>query len=231
MAKRPVYTFIIPDDTLDGAAEGEREGGHEGDDAVMRQTTTMPHVTASPVIPLAAETGLIQVVSVVGEDAESDAAQDSLPFEGDTSAAQKVMQTESMADGDGEKLSGKILIVEDYPEVADVITVILRRMGFTTAHESHGVRAFERFNEIIPDMVLLDLALPDTTGWKVLDAIKDFQRASGKADMPITIVMTAYGDPANRLVGKLQGVHAYLIKPFTADELQRVVREAYKLIR
>lgn len=41
--------------------------------------------------------------------------------------------------------------------------------------------------------------------------------------MPAVIIITAYGDPANRLVGKLQNVRDYLIKPFTADEVEKVV--------
>ena len=42
---------------------------------------------------------------------------------------------------------------------------------------------------------------------------------------PFIVVMTAYGDPANRLMGKLQGVDSYLIKPFTPDEIERTVRQ------
>jgi DNA-binding response OmpR family regulator len=41
--------------------------------------------------------------------------------------------------------------------------------------------------------------------------------------MPKVVIITAYGDPANRLIGKLQNVHDYLIKPFTAEEVERVV--------
>ena len=44
--------------------------------------------------------------------------------------------------------------------------------------------------------------------------------------MPKIIVITAYGDPANRLIGKLQNVHEYLVKPFTSDEVERVVLSA-----
>jgi len=51
-------------------------------------------------------------------------------------------------------------------------------------------------------------------------------RDYGGQPMPAIIVITAYGDPANRLVGKLQGIYDYLIKPFTPDEIEREVRKA-----
>ncbi len=229
MTKRPVNTSIILDDAASSAAEGERDFAQEGSDAAVRQTQVMPAASRIEFMPPRAETGLIHALSLVGEEAENDATQDAPR----STAEVQVVHVSPQPMGTGElseKLDGKVLIIEDYPEVADVINVILRRMGFTTAHESHGARAFERYNEMIPDIVLLDLALPDITGWRVLDAIKERQREA-TTRMPVVIVMTAYGDPANRLVGKLQGVHAYLVKPFTAEELQRVVREAYNQFR
>ncbi|GEM_PF-315757 len=117
------------------------------------------------------------------------------------------------------------LIVEDTPEVSELLGIVLRRMGLNTASESHGAKAFARFTEFQPDLVLLDLALPDIHGWKVLDAIKEQHRVDG-GKMPIVIVLTAYGDAANRLVGKLQGVHSYLIKPFTVEEVERTIWNA-----
>jgi CheY-like chemotaxis protein len=84
-----------------------------------------------------------------------------------------------------------------------------------------------KFIELNPDIVLLDISLPDMMGWKIMDIIKErFEQGADSATMPIVIVITAYDDPANRLVGKLQGIHSYLIKPFTADEIERIVTQA-----
>ncbi|MBN8639299.1 MAG: hypothetical protein J0M07_28530 [Anaerolineae bacterium] len=69
------------------------------------------------------------------------------------------------------------------------------------------------------------MSLPDIPGWKVLESIKERQKETGGA-MPIVIVITAYGDPANRLVGKLHGVYSYLIKPFTPGDVEQIVRKA-----
>jgi DNA-binding response OmpR family regulator len=46
--------------------------------------------------------------------------------------------------------------------------------------------------------------------------------------MPPIIIITAYGDPANRVIGKLQNIHSYLVKPFTPDQVERVVAMALR---
>ena len=116
----------------------------------------------------------------------------------------------------------RVLIVEDMVELGEVSRVTIERMQILVFTETHGLTALERYNEIRPDIVMLDIALPDMTGWKVLDAIKE-SKAIFRS--PKIIVMTAYGDPANRLMGKLQGVDKYLIKPFTPAEVVKLIRE------
>jgi len=203
----------------EGLADGQR-------DNVEREALETGHTNArlESEIALSAETGMIKAVLVTGENDENDDEQDASRRQDETHPARRSPQTATQAEF-ADLQGGIALIIEDSAEVADVMTVILRRMGMTTAHESHGVRAFERFTEMHPHVVLLDLSLPDITGWRVLDAIREQQRET-ENHMPAIIVTTAYGDPANRLVAKLQGVYAYLVKPFTADELTRVVRDA-----
>jgi CheY-like chemotaxis protein len=115
----------------------------------------------------------------------------------------------------------KVLIVEDTTELAEVMEATLQRMGITTKHETHATKALEVFKEYHPDLILLDIGLPDMSGWKLLDTIKEIQ----KENRPHIVVITAYGDPANRLMGKLQDVTSYLIKPFSPDDVERVVRK------
>lgn len=112
-----------------------------------------------------------------------------------------------------------VLILEDTTELAEVIQATLERLNIRVAIETHGGKALSHYESVKPDVVLLDLGLPDMNGWKFLEAIKE----KYKSQLPVIIVITAYGDPANRLVGKLQGVFDYLIKPFTSDEVERVV--------
>lgn len=214
MTGRLAHTAII----IDPKAEGTLESQEASEPFVPRHSQTMMVPSVRPgrlTTPPTAETGLISAVVLSGEGADNHDRQDASRTTAETQASPNL----KVADGD----SPSVLIIEDTFELADIIRVTLERMNLVTAHESHGMRAFARFNEMNPDIVLLDIGLPDITGWKVLDSIKERQRDSG-GKMPVVIVITAYGDPANRLVGKLQGVHSYLIKPFTPDEVERVVR-------
>jgi CheY-like chemotaxis protein len=119
----------------------------------------------------------------------------------------------------------KVLIVEDTTELAEVMEATLQRMGISTKHETHAAKALEVFKEYQPDLILLDIGLPDMSGWKLLDTIKEIN----KENRPKIVVITAYGDPANRLMGKLQDVTSYLIKPFSPDEVERVVGKVLEI--
>lgn len=120
-----------------------------------------------------------------------------------------------------------ILIVEDTVELAEVIQATLEGMGFKSVHETHGKTGLERLKEINPEIVILDIGLPDISGWKMLDSIKEHATTS-KQSMPTIIVVTAFGDPANRLIGKLQNIHSYLLKPFTPDQVEKIVGMAIR---
>ena len=121
-----------------------------------------------------------------------------------------------------------VLILEDTIELAEILQATLERMNLKVYHESYGESAIERYMEVKPDVMLLDLALPDTTGWKVLEAIREQQRGGKGARI---IVITAYGDPANRLMGKLQDIYDYLVKPLKPDDIEAIVRKALNLPR
>lgn len=113
----------------------------------------------------------------------------------------------------------KVLILEDTVELAEVMEAALMKMGLETKHETHAAKALELLKTFKPNVVLLDIGLPDMSGWKFLDAFKE----TYKDERPQFIVITAYGDPANRLMGKLQEVASYLIKPFEPADVERVV--------
>jgi CheY-like chemotaxis protein len=120
-----------------------------------------------------------------------------------------------------------VLIVEDTVELGEVIQATLEGMGLKTVQETHGKTGLDRLKEINPELVIMDIGLPDPTGWKLLDHIKEHYVETGE-EMPTIIVITAYGDPANRLIGKLQNIHSYLIKPFTPDQVEHLVGMAMR---
>lgn len=115
----------------------------------------------------------------------------------------------------------RVLVVEDSEEFIEVLGAVLRRMALEPYLKTNGRDALETYDrEPGIDLVLLDIGLPDMTGWRVLDAIKERR---GDRPRPGVIVMTAYSDPANKVMGKLQGVDAYLVKPFTPTQLQDTI--------
>lgn len=218
MNKRLTSTFPAVRDEI---AEGSPFSGDLKEPANPIHTTSSPVVKTDGGTPPSAETGLIPAVVIARyEGRDNSESQDALRTTEETQVAplnQKATQT--MTD----RLPS-VLIIEDTTELAEVIQATLERMNMKTTHETHGGKAITRFNDLQPDVVLLDIGLPDMSGWKFLEAIKE----SHREQMPIIIVITAYGDPANRLVAKFQGVQEYLIKPFTADEVERVISAALK---
>jgi CheY-like chemotaxis protein len=216
MTKRlTTSTFLAINDV----AEGFPDGSDAKEPANPLKTMSIPVLKVRADSSPAAETGLVSAVIAQAEGSESDDVQDASRTTAETQTApvaQKAPAPESSR-------SPSVLIIEDTTELAEVIQATLERMNMVTAHETHGNKAVSRFNTLNPDIVLLDIGLPDMTGWKFLETIKE----THKDKMPVVIIITAYGDPANRLVAKFQGVYDYLIKPFTSDEVERVVSGAF----
>lgn len=124
-------------------------------------------------------------------------------------------------------MSHKVLIIEDTRELAEIIQLILRKHDtITTFTEADGQAAIQRFREVKPDLILLDLNLPDMRGWHVLDEFKKIAEAEDDIIMPKVVITTAYGDPANRVMGKLQDIVTYLVKPFKPSEVEKVVMDS-----
>jgi CheY-like chemotaxis protein len=118
------------------------------------------------------------------------------------------------------------LIVEDTDDIANIMRMTLDHLGVESHHACNGAKALDFVTTRIPDLILLDIGLPGMSGWEVLEAIKN---RYPDAEFPV-IVMTAFGDPANRLIGKFQKhVSHYIVKPFDVKVLTQAVREALKL--
>lgn len=114
-----------------------------------------------------------------------------------------------------------ILMVEDTIEYATLMMMVLKRAGYRVQHVPDGEAAIRSLDATMPDAILLDLNLPRVSGWDVLKYV--YQRY-GEHKIRV-IVTTAFSDSANRLVGKLQEVDRYMTKPFTPQELIRVLDE------
>lgn len=117
-----------------------------------------------------------------------------------------------------------VMIVEDTLDVAQLMQIMLRRAGFQDIiHAENGRSALDYLEMYTPDVMILDIGMPDMSGWSVLEFIKQRHHAPS---FPI-IMLTAYDDPANKLIGKLQSrVYAYLTKPFVPDILIQTMKAA-----
>jgi len=201
------------------AAEGSPDGQETREPLDPLQTMLIPILKTGIEAAPTAETGLAAAVIMPAEGKDNNDDQDASRTTAETQGAPQKQPENKLPH------TPSVLIIEDTTELGEIIQATLERLNMVTAHETHGLKALSRFEAMLPDVVLLDIGLPDMTGWKFLEAIKE----KYKDRMPIIIIITAYGDPANRLVGKLQGVYDYLIKPFTTSDVEKVVARALGL--
>jgi two-component system OmpR family response regulator len=113
-----------------------------------------------------------------------------------------------------------ILIVEDEVEIAQLIQLYLEREGFTCHICRDGLSALSKFQEIQPDLIILDLMLPGLDGLEVCARIR--QQQTGKD--PFILILTAKGEEIDRIVGLSTGADDYVVKPFSPRELVARVR-------
>jgi DNA-binding response OmpR family regulator len=108
----------------------------------------------------------------------------------------------------------KVLVVEDEPAIADVVARYLRRAGYDIAIAGTGRDALGRAEEARPDVVVLDLMLPDIDG---LEVMRRLRRGEGRRGA--VILLTARGEESDRIVGLRLGADDYVVKPFSPAEL------------
>jgi DNA-binding response OmpR family regulator len=115
------------------------------------------------------------------------------------------------------------LIAEDTEDIAGLMQLTLMNLGVDSHHAPNGQLALDFISQRVPDIMLLDIGMPLVNGWEVLERVKEYYPDTY---FPV-IVLTAFDDPANKLIGKLQGrVYRYITKPFDMDVLSQTVCEA-----
>jgi CheY-like chemotaxis protein len=115
---------------------------------------------------------------------------------------------------------GRVLIIEDEPQVADMIRDVLTSLGYESACSPHGRDALRRVAIYRPDVALLDMTMPGLSGIEVLDALRrDHPR------IPVVMVTANQDEEAARLTLAM-GAFDYVRKPFDVDVLARVLQAA-----
>ncbi len=112
------------------------------------------------------------------------------------------------------------LVVEDDPDIVELIDHYLRPEGFSVESVSDGRRALERLRSRAFDVVILDLQLPGMDG---LSVCTELRRDKQTRSLPV-IMLTARGDEADRVAGLEVGADDYVVKPFSPKELVARVR-------
>ena len=110
-----------------------------------------------------------------------------------------------------------VLVVEDEPSIAEIATLYLRRAGYKVQTAKDGQKALDLISDKMPDLIVLDLMLPQVDGYELTRWIRD------QSNVPI-IMLTARRSESDRIAGLEMGADDYIVKPFSPQELVSRVR-------
>jgi two-component system response regulator MprA len=116
-----------------------------------------------------------------------------------------------------DQAGGRVLIVEDDVDIADVLRRSLRNEGYEVRTSADGIEALDVAAGFVPDLVVLDLGLPG------LDGVEVCKRLRSDGDVPI-LMLTARAETQDRVTGLDSGADDYLVKPFERKELLARIR-------
>lgn len=115
-----------------------------------------------------------------------------------------------------DKSAKRILCIEDEPEMIDLIRLILNRRGFEVKGAAGGIQGLAMVRKELPDLVLLDLMMPDMDGWEVYQQMKADETTR---HIPV-IVVTAKAQSIDKVLGlHIAKVDDYITKPFSPQDL------------
>lgn len=110
-----------------------------------------------------------------------------------------------------------VLVVDDEEAIVEILEMNLRREGYKVLTASHGKGALEQVKSGSPDLILLDVGLPDMDGFQVCNQLRGF------TNVPV-IMVTARGEDVDKIVGLETGADDYVVKPFNPKELMARVK-------
>jgi two-component system response regulator ResD len=119
---------------------------------------------------------------------------------------------------------GRILVVEDEPSIGEVVSLYLRRAGYQVTVVEDGQAALDSLAHQMPDLVVLDLMLPQVDGLEITRWLRE------RGDTPI-IMLTARREERDRIAGLEMGADDYVVKPFSPQELVSRVRAVLRRTR
>ena len=118
-------------------------------------------------------------------------------------------------------MAKNILICDDAAFMRMMIKDILTKNGYTVAGEAeNGVKAIEKYNEVHPDLVLMDITMPEMDG---ISAVKEIKKVDPNAKI---VMCSAMGQQAMVIEAIQAGARDFIVKPFQADRVLEAVRKA-----
>ena len=118
-------------------------------------------------------------------------------------------------------MSARILVADDEPNIVRLLRLYLRNEGHEVVAASDGREALDRFREVAPDLVLLDLMMPGLDGFEVCAAIRR------ESNVPV-LMLTARSEDVDKVVGLEMGADDYITKPFNPREVVARVKAALR---
>lgn len=116
-------------------------------------------------------------------------------------------------------MTRRVLIVDDEPDIRLLIRINLLAAGYEVLEAGNGREAIDILEGEEPDLVLLDLRLPELDGWDVLEHLKK----RGVAERVPVVAISAHASPTTKERAREVGFRSYVSKPFTPEELLEVV--------
>jgi CheY-like chemotaxis protein len=113
-----------------------------------------------------------------------------------------------------------VLVVDDYPGVAEISCVMLRLLGHEATPVTSGYEALEKVREVDPDVVILDIGLPDCNGYEVARAL----RASSHGDRLHIAALTGWDQPEDRAKSAAVGIDQHFAKPACTQTFREILR-------
>jgi two-component system, OmpR family, response regulator ResD len=117
-----------------------------------------------------------------------------------------------------------VLVVDDEPSISEVVSLYLRRAGYSVRVANNGQVALQEIARALPDLIILDVMLPEVDGLEIT------RRLRAQGDTPI-ILLTARREETDRILGLELGADDYVVKPFSPQELVSRVRAVLRRTR
>ena len=118
-------------------------------------------------------------------------------------------------------MTGRVLLIEDEPNIIEAISYILSRDGWTVHTHSDGLTAMDKIRATPPDVIILDVMLPGLSGY---DILRDLRADTALGATPV-MMLTARGQDKDRALAASLGATKFMAKPFSNAAIVAAIRE------